>query len=1279
MLRLRKLSKQQAQSLWKAFTESRQGEALAARHKKKRPQLDKLIEGRSHDHNNTLPKLNPAGRAFLDFLGSQVANPSTEFGKTLSPIVYSMSSGVTNAQARFMRELGSVADRTGKVAKYAKTWENAPFDRNNPNVQKSYRIIEELINREGQGRTVRTAKKKASKKKATKKTAAGGGGNQQPPQPPQSPASPPNDNEPSREDAFNAFHITNAPFTIESFYAMRDLMITRFTAEERRTLGKAFNAQPVRRQIIKFLRDNGALTDAFMDDQFNVLALGYQLYAAGQLDVEASASEKMNRLNAFIHKTAGMLRTSDQAIELMEALNGSAIELRRSKLMEAAKEGSHLAEGKYALSISDLHELFDLLDGARLFDSKRRSKATPQSIERTLAQNPHFRELPQNRRRRMAMDIKKGVFTKKMLNELLENENDFTVNPEEQFVLRKIFSSETFLQRGAQNIARGLEWFGRFFEIWIGEAMRARFTGNPVVIDFMNSVYTDVTSEGRREAMFSRRQRRGAEFHGEYLNLIRDLSDDQERALRDHVLGRKESTDPDVLAAREGIRALMRRMRRYAKDADLKLGDRGADYIPWVFDPIRVSNRYEEIVEDWSRSRFDEEWTKLARARGEIPQNESLSEVAKREFIRKIVNGIATENNGLVDTSDTNDLSAEKVPPKVGAMFTRELAFIEDKGDAKSKELLSEMFADEINATIATYIDQLVKRAEYSRTFGKNGEKFARVRRKAKEFGADARQIELLDKMANSVLGRTGLEVSPFWKALMAPIENIFMQPVMADDGKPFNTAKAAAKVKREKKIKGRVIQNPDGEGFIIDRKITNDPRRFRQTNALLVVYQNFTILGLAAFTNTADAAGILFRTGSFNIAFRSYVDAVKETVNSIKSVNKSKKERQAQMTDLRRMAEDLGIVEFSVISDINGQLYGGNMMDGRAKRWNDKFFRWNGMEHLTRTLRLGAFAAGKRFLTSAARRAANGDQDAIRELAEVDLVFTDLSFNADGEIELMSRAEAEEILAPYDLSVAGARDQELSQANFERLTDEKAIERQRAIRKVARDDRVKQALNRMVDESVLRPAPTQRPTWMNNPNWQLFSHLKGFMFTYHERVLRRAYTSAAQGRYGPMMAMSSYVGMIMAMDALRAVIQHGPRDEDDWRPEMTFAQRLEDAGRRSGIYGSFGFFADMHEATRFNSNLFAEAGGPTTSHINRLWRAFVSGRTSMRSAFERSLPGSQVFVDVPEATLDWVHYFYGQTGIPSLDNPVSLMAFEETPVIGEAIQHNAHRLRLRQ
>ena len=49
---------------------------------------------------------------------------------------------------------------------------------------------------------------------------------------------------------------------------------------------------------------------------------------------------------------------------------------------------------------------------------------------------------------------------------------------------------------------------------------------------------------------------------------------------------------------------------------------------------------------------------------------------------------------------------------------------------------------------------------------------------------------------------------------------------------------------------------------------------------------------------------------------------------------------------------------------------------------------------------------------------------------------------------------------------------------------------------------KVREAMMRFVEESQLRPNPAEKPTYMNDPRWMLLGQLKGFYYSFNEKVI---------------------------------------------------------------------------------------------------------------------------------------------------------------------------------
>ena len=295
------------------------------------------------------------------------------------------------------------------------------------------------------------------------------------------------------------------------------------------------------------------------------------------------------------------------------------------------------------------------------------------------------------------------------------------------------------------------------------------------------------------------------------------------------------------------------------------------------------------------------------------------------------------------------------------------------------------------------------------------------------------------------------------------------------------------------------------------------DPR-LQRAQGWMMVYQNLRILGLATITSIADPIGIAVRTGDFNVAFRAFRDGLAASMSQHKE-------------DLTELAQALGVVDYTLTNEALGWEYGGVYITGKAKKINDTFFRVIGLQSWTRTTRVMALAAGQSFLF---KHATNPNKHSARFLTELGLDAADIK-TENGQLKILTRAER----------------------------------RAATPEEVARDDKVRSALVRFVDGAILRPNASQRPLFASDPHYALVFHLKGFMYAFHETVLRRVAHEAQNGNLVPIMAVGAFIPAMIAGDVLRDLIRHGgiPSHKENW----TALDYMQEGLHRSGVAGAYG------------------------------------------------------------------------------------------------------------
>ena len=289
------------------------------------------------------------------------------------------------------------------------------------------------------------------------------------------------------------------------------------------------------------------------------------------------------------------------------------------------------------------------------------------------------------------------------------------------------------------------------------------------------------------------------------------------------------------------------------------------------------------------------------------------------------------------------------------------------------------------------------------------------------------------------------------------------------------------------------------------------------------IVYQNLRYLALSTLTSLTDVMGIAVRSSEMG----SIVRATKAFM-------------QRNKNELNDLGEMLGIIEHSQVSDALGWRYDGMHLTGKLRRFNDGFFRVIGLQAWTRTTRLMGLAAAEAFIVKHSQRPGKHSQ---RWMNELNLTNDDIKLRKDGTLRVFSHAE--------------------------RLTASKT--------EVARDDRVRAALIQWTDEAILRPNPSMRTLWGSDPHFQLFQYLKSFMYTFHERILKRVGHELMEGNYAVMIGLLSYVPAMIAADLLRELIQYGG-EGDPRKSNWGAGDYITHGAIRGGLLGYTQQGLDIHK-----------------------------------------------------------------------------------------------------
>lgn len=343
-----------------------------------------------------------------------------------------------------------------------------------------------------------------------------------------------------------------------------------------------------------------------------------------------------------------------------------------------------------------------------------------------------------------------------------------------------------------------------------------------------------------------------------------------------------------------------------------------------------------------------------------------------------------------------------------------------------------------------------------------------------------------------------------------------------------------------------------------------------------MIVYQNIRLLPLAIFSSVVDPVGIAVRGGTVGDAWGAFKRGVKEVRKNFNAT--------LGKDAATELAETLGVVDNAALVHSLGSLYSQGMVGDTAKKINDTFFRFNLMEQFNTSMRVGAMEASLRFL---ARHADDVSPHSARWLAELGLTKDDIQKDAAGRVKL---TEADGLSA--------------DQAGKMRL-----------------------AVNKWVDGAVLRPDAADKPIWMNDPHWALIAHLKQFVYSFHETILKRVAHEYRHGNFAPAMAMASYVPIMIAADAAKGLIQGGgsqPEWKDDWGP----GDYLWSGVQRGGLLGTGQFVADMAADVGRGGVGVGALAGPTIEQFMDAVRV-LDGQAQFGGFALKSMPANALYAGV--------------------------------------------------
>jgi hypothetical protein len=332
-------------------------------------------------------------------------------------------------------------------------------------------------------------------------------------------------------------------------------------------------------------------------------------------------------------------------------------------------------------------------------------------------------------------------------------------------------------------------------------------------------------------------------------------------------------------------------------------------------------------------------------------------------------------------------------------------------------------------------------------------------------------------------------------------------------------------------------------------------PDSVRTAMATVVAYQNMRLLLFTVFASLPDLVGPAIRSGDMKGAFQSFAKNIKKTLTT--------------QNELDEMARAWGMVSSAFNQHIMTEYVDNHYMPPTARKWNEAFFKWTGLNFYTDFTRKMALAVGRDTLKAQA--------------AKVN----------DQSISQKQRDRAKQFLAEFGLTADSVT---TWVEGGERVWGGIGYDQESA-----NDQQIAEALVQFVDESIMSPNASQRPIAASHPALMLVYHLKGYIYAIYDTILKRlAHNFKIADTPAQVLAAVAPAILMIALTALglelRELVTGDRRTDrmDGWEYTWTTIER-------SGLLGISQLAFDFEDAGARGQAEFAAMSGPMVSQLGDL------------------------------------------------------------------------------
>lgn len=404
-------------------------------------------------------------------------------------------------------------------------------------------------------------------------------------------------------------------------------------------------------------------------------------------------------------------------------------------------------------------------------------------------------------------------------------------------------------------------------------------------------------------------------------------------------------------------------------------------------------------------------------------------------------------------------------------------------------------------------------------------------------------------------------------------------------NGSKLNAWKAEAMERYGASTDEMALVNDYIDGLMGNKEIGMS-RELKDLYGALTVYQNIRLLPFSLLNSLVDPLGIAVRSNSMGDAWGVFTYSLKNMFRDWKSAYTPDQWEQ--------IAVDYGIVERSGTSINADNLYTGITLRGTTKKINDAFFKYNLLNGWIRNNTIAAVKMSQRFMYRSSQNFF-GEEQSKRYLDELGLVAEDIVLGPDGERILIHKDE---------LMAAGKSEQEAEAAA----------------------ERIRQATDQFVRQSLLNPNAAELPNWASNPYFMPIAHLKSFVFGFNRTIIDRVQREMENDNFKPLLVASAYVPGMIAATFLKDMAS-GFGEEPPYKKDWGVADYLQEGVAKSGLTGTGQFFMDMQQDIQYGGRGYESLAGPTLGQLQKGLKTITTGDgDDVQRFFVKALPANPVY-----------------------------------------------------